>query len=71
MENEIIEFVPIPQAAKECGYSTASYYRAIHLGLMPKPVKIGPKRVGVPRHELEAAKRAILEAAGRQPPRAA
>jgi len=65
MANEILEFVPVHQAAEECGYSVASYYRAVKAGMMPRPVKIGPKRVAVPRHELEAAKRAVLEAAGR------
>jgi predicted DNA-binding transcriptional regulator AlpA len=65
MAIEILEFVPLRQAAKEVGYSVSSYYRAVKDGRMPAPVEIGPKRVAVPRHELEAAKRAILTAAGR------
>jgi len=66
MANDILEFVPLPQAAKENGYSIASYYRDVKRGVMPAPMQIGPKRVAVPRHELEAAKRAKLTAAGRR-----
>ena len=65
MASDILEFVPIPQAAKENGYSVASYYREVKRGTMPAPVAIGPNRKAVPRHELEAAKRAKLRAAGR------
>ena len=62
----VIEFVPIRQAAKEWGKSVSWMYRMMDAGTLPKTVRVGPNSVAFVRHELEAAKRRMLEASQQQ-----
>ncbi len=45
----------MPAIKAELGHrSHASVYNAIRAGLLPKPVKIGERSVGLPHYEVEA-----------------
>lgn len=59
-----IEFVSVKQAFAELTVSPATGWRWIKLGLLPKPVKLGPNRVAFVRSEFEAYKKRLLETRG-------
>jgi predicted DNA-binding transcriptional regulator AlpA len=43
----------LPDALTVSGLSRRSFYRAIRAGLLPETVRIGPRAVASPSHELE------------------
>lgn len=50
----------IPRVLAETGDSRSKLYNDMSLGLMPRPIKIGARAVGLPSHEVEAINQARI-----------
>jgi prophage regulatory protein len=48
------KFLRLPDVMERTGLSRSSVYELIAAGAFPKPVKLGPRAVGVPETEYEA-----------------
>lgn len=44
----------IPRVMSELGTTRSPTYEQIKAELLPRPIRIGPRAVGIPSHEIEA-----------------
>ena len=51
---ERLTILRLPSVKAESGYSRSSIYQRISQGLWTKPVRLGPRSVGWPSHEVAA-----------------
>lgn len=50
----MVTFVRLPGVKAVSGKARSTIYKDISLGLWPRPVKLGPRMVAWPRHEIDA-----------------
>ena len=57
---ESIKILRLPAALERLGMGETSYRTAMADGLMPKPIALGARAIGIPEHELNQVIRARI-----------
>lgn len=55
-----VQFLRLPEVQHDSGVAKSTLYARIADGLFPRPVRIGPRSVAWPAHEIAAINRARL-----------
>lgn len=64
MADSALDLVSVPETAKRyAGVTPAAYYKWANEGIVPKPIKFGRTKSGVPKHETDRVLAAMISGA--------